>query len=114
MLGSDLNLRERIYPMKFEIIKDKEKLERKRQYLAKKYRDRLESFGKDVRYEMPALIPPFPQLASWLEKKFILVNSGALRIMWRQIMDTSIRLFPPPSITSLPSAQLPTNCTQWL
>lgn len=54
--------------MKFEIIKDREKLERKRQTIAKKYRQSVESFGKDVRYEMPALEPPFPQLASWLGK----------------------------------------------
>ena len=54
--------------MKFEIIKDKEKLERKKQFLARKYPYSLESFGKIVGYEMPALKPPFPQLASWLEK----------------------------------------------
>lgn len=54
--------------MKFEIIKDQEKLERKRQFLAKKYPYSLESFGKVVGYEMPALRLPFPQLASWLEK----------------------------------------------
>jgi hypothetical protein len=54
--------------MKFEIIKDKEKLERKRQFLARKYPYSLESFGKVVGYEMPALEPPFPRLASWLEK----------------------------------------------
>jgi hypothetical protein len=54
--------------MKFEIIKDQEKLKRKRQFLARKYPYSLESFGKVVGYEMPALEPPFPQLESWLEK----------------------------------------------
>jgi hypothetical protein len=54
--------------MKFEIIKDKEKLERKKQLLALKYPYSLESFGKVVGYEMPALKLPFPQLASLLEK----------------------------------------------
>src|SRR5438067_1112178 len=54
--------------MKFEVIKDREKLERKRQYLAKKYPHSLETFGKVVGYEMPALGSPFPKLASWLEK----------------------------------------------
>lgn len=56
--------------MKFEIIKDQEKIERKRQFLTRKYPYSLETFGKVVRYEMPALRPPFPQLASWLEESF--------------------------------------------
>jgi hypothetical protein len=54
--------------MKFEIIKDREKLQRKREFLARKYPYSLESFGKVIGYEMPALKPPFPKLASWLEK----------------------------------------------
>lgn len=54
--------------MKFEIIKDQQKLELKQRFLAKKYPYSLESFGKIVGYETPALRQPFPQLASWLEK----------------------------------------------
>jgi hypothetical protein len=54
--------------MKFEIIKDQEKLERKRRYLAEKYPYTLETFGKIVGYEMPALRLPFPRLAAWLEQ----------------------------------------------
>jgi hypothetical protein len=54
--------------MKFEIIKNQETLRRRRQYLAEKYPYSLESFGKIVGYEMPALRPPLPQLASLLGK----------------------------------------------
>jgi len=54
--------------MKFEIIKDQEKLERKRRYLAEKYPYSLETFGKVVGYEMPVLKPSFPRLTTWLEK----------------------------------------------
>jgi hypothetical protein len=54
--------------MKFEIIKDQEKLRRKQEYLAKKYPGSLQALGKVVGYEMPSLRPVFPQLASLLER----------------------------------------------
>jgi hypothetical protein len=51
--------------MKFEILKDSEKSERKRKYVTEKYS--LESFGSIVRYVMPALESPFPKLSALLE-----------------------------------------------
>jgi hypothetical protein len=55
--------------MRFELIKSKERLKQKRQYLKEKYPYALGSFGKVVSYEMPVVIgPPFPKLAEYLRE----------------------------------------------
>lgn len=53
--------------MKISIVKTKEKLESIREYLRVKYPYSLESLGKAVGYEMPALNSPFPKLSALLE-----------------------------------------------
>ena len=53
--------------MRFDLIKDEQKLSKLRQKLKDKYPYTLEKFGRIVRYEMPALPQPFPRLLELLE-----------------------------------------------
>jgi len=54
--------------MRFDIIKDEEKRQNRRQFLNEKYPYSLEKFGKVVCFEMPALRSPFPTLSAFLER----------------------------------------------